>query len=131
MSEKGNLETLKKLQRLETRREKTEPSRNLRAMARRLAYLHERRAAVSTSAVSRVDQRTIYEDQEIDAINWLMAHYAAFTGYDVRSVLLLIKGCDRIDLERYDRMMAAVRSLRHKRETTEQDGSERDMRTRA
>jgi hypothetical protein len=111
MSQNDNLKTIARLKRLEVVGQVHNPRRYLRTMADRLVYLYGKLAAIPATT-----PRPYFQDDEIDAINWLLAQYAAQTGYDVRSVLLLVKDCDRINLARYDDMVVGIERVRQKKD---------------
>ena len=95
-----NLKTAQQFERLEAGELWPRPLRGrdyIRAMGRRLIYLHEKDASLPPHAGQQN-----YLMQEIDAIFWLLAHYAKTTGDDLRPHLIVLKGHERIDFERLE-----------------------------
>ena len=85
------------------------PKRYVQIVAGRLAYLRTRAADLQ-----KRKQPTTFFEQETSAIMWLLAHYSAETGYDVRSVLSEGSRDGPVDIERYDSIASALQITRQR-----------------
>lgn len=98
-----NLRTLKELSKLAAKTEFSTPSDHLRTIAKRLAYLFEKR-----STIHKTVKPPYFQDDEIDALFWLTAFHYVWTGRDVRPYFKRVKGHELIDFARFDRMVDYV-----------------------
>ena len=108
MTPEENLITLRLLRKIGGS-EFASPSEHLRAISQRLAYLFKKLETIPETV-----KRPYFQDDEIDALFWLLANHHVHTGQDVLRYMKRVAGNELIDFKRFDRVLQHIIAARQK-----------------
>ena len=87
------------------------PSEHLRAISKLLACLFKK-----LSAMPETYKPPYFQNDEIDALFWLLAHHHLNSGQDVLQYMKRAAGHELIDFKRFDRMLKHVMAAKQNQE---------------